>query len=77
MARRHRNRKHRRPPVEPVLPDDSGLDTWFYYGNQRMWVVGFTEGGAPYGAVEDLDDPWIFDSDDLESPQAFTDAEPF
>lgn len=33
---------------------DDGLLSYVYFGNQRMLVVGYTPGGAPYGPVETL-----------------------
>ena len=34
---------------EPRLEGDG----WQEYGGELMWVMGFTEGGAPYGLTED------------------------
>jgi hypothetical protein len=39
----------KRPRTEPV---DLGED-WIWVGDQRMFVVGSTLGGAPYGWVDD------------------------
>ncbi len=30
---------------EPSLPEED----WFDYGSDSLWIVGYTEGGAPYG----------------------------
>jgi hypothetical protein len=30
-------------------------DHWFYFGDYRMFVVGCTPSGTPYGAIESLD----------------------
>lgn len=54
------NRWSVRPPGvpkkrKPVEPPDVDLD-WIYVGDQRMFVVGYTSGGAPFGYVEGLDD---------------------
>ncbi|MGH3989758.1 MAG: hypothetical protein ACRDTZ_20970 [Pseudonocardiaceae bacterium] len=32
--------------------DDPTLE-WVVVGDRRMFVVGYTEGGAPYGCYED------------------------
>jgi hypothetical protein len=42
----------KRPRAEPV--DLEGH--WIWIGDQRMFVVGFTPGGAPYGWVDDSPD---------------------
>ena len=31
---------------------EDGLNTWIDYFGVRMFVVGYTEGGAPYGHLE-------------------------
>ena len=53
-AKRRRREKGKRPialrDTEPMEP----LDQWFYFGDYRMYVVGYTPGGAPYGSVERL-----------------------
>lgn len=56
-----------RPPASPRRdrgsidePDDdqAGDLEWAWVGGQRMFVVGFTPGGAPFGYYEeDLEDP--------------------
>jgi hypothetical protein len=39
----------KRPPAEPAdFPTDFDED-WVWIGDQRMFVVGYTLGGAPYG----------------------------
>jgi hypothetical protein len=35
-----------------ALCTDGGLDAWVDYCGGRMFVIGYTEGGAPYGHVE-------------------------
>lgn len=30
---------------EPSLPAEG----WFHYGDDALWIVDYTEGGAPYG----------------------------
>ena len=42
----------KRPRTEPV---DLG-GNWIWAGDERMFVVGFTPGGAPYGWVDDRPD---------------------
>lgn len=42
----------RPPPVPkppPAEPDDRD---WIWVGDQRMFIVGYTSGGAPFGYVE-------------------------
>lgn len=54
MSRRRPGGKRRRH--EEVLPSavctEDGLNTWIDYCGGRMFVVGYTEGGAPYGHLE-------------------------
>lgn len=38
------------PPAEPDDPD------WIWLGDQRMFVVGYTPGGAPFGYIEGVDE---------------------
>jgi hypothetical protein len=43
-------------PKRPrTAPADLGKD-WIWIGDQRMFVVGYTPGGAPYGWVDDSHD---------------------
>ena len=42
--------KRRQRPLQD--PDDD-LFQWMDVGGQRMWVVGYTPGGMPYGLTED------------------------
>lgn len=46
-----------RPPKAPKrqLPRYEPEDEWIVVGDQRMFVVGYTAGGAPYGLVEDIE----------------------
>ena len=37
------------PPAEPAELDED----WIWIGDRRMFVVGYTPGGAPYGWVDD------------------------
>ena len=39
----------KRPPAEPADFDEG----WVWIGDQRMFVVGYTPGGAPYGWIDD------------------------
>jgi hypothetical protein len=56
-------RPQKQPKRKPPPPDlDDGLDQWVYFGSQRIWVVGYTSGGAPYGLTEDVYDA-PFDDD--------------
>ena len=38
----------KRPPAEPADFDEG----WVWIGDQRMFVVGYTPGGAPYGSID-------------------------
>jgi hypothetical protein len=42
----------KRPRTEPVDLDGN----WTWLGDRRMFVIGFTPGGAPYGWVDDSPD---------------------
>ena len=50
-----------RPPSIPrhrakqELDNGSGIE-WFRYGNEIMFVVGYTSGGAPYGYVQTIEE---------------------
>ncbi len=56
-------RPQKQPKRKQPPPDlDDCLDQWVDFGSQRIWVVGYTSGGAPYGLTEDeFDAP--FDDD--------------
>ena len=42
----------KRPRAEPAdFSADSG-EGWVWFGDQRMFVVGYTSGGAPYGWID-------------------------
>ena len=50
-------RPQKQPKRKQPPPDlDDGLDQWVYVGSQRIWVVGYTSGGAPFGLTEDEHD---------------------
>jgi hypothetical protein len=38
----------KRPPAEPADCDEG----WVWIGGHRMFVVGYTPGGAPYGWID-------------------------
>lgn len=40
--------------VRPV-PATDGMFEWTVVGDQRIWVVGYTSGGMPYGLVEEIE----------------------
>jgi hypothetical protein len=43
--------------TDPDADMDPGADTeWMHNGDEIMFVVGHTAGGAPFGCVSDLDD---------------------
>jgi hypothetical protein len=53
MSLRGRRRHRRRGPARPTKGVvDDGTNQWIEYCGSAMWVVGFTEGGAPYGLLE-------------------------
>lgn len=47
----------KRSPIEPVDEDDE--DGWTWVGDQRMFVAGYTAGGAPYGYIEEADTDYL------------------
>jgi hypothetical protein len=54
VSRRRRGGKggrHEHILLSAICTED-GLNTWIDYCGGRMFVVGHTEGGAPYGHVE-------------------------
>ena len=74
---RHRHRPGYRRRVDPssAAEVDEGLCRWIDYCGGRMFVVGYTEGGAPYGHVE-----WpsrVFIDGDGAPRERDEDAEPF
>jgi hypothetical protein len=58
--RRHANGKRRH---QPDTGDGPAEFDWLVVGERRMFVVGYTEGGAPYGCFEDESDDDVFDGD--------------
>jgi hypothetical protein len=46
-----------RPPKAPKRqqPQYEPEDEWIIIGDERMFVVGYTPGGAPYGYVEEIE----------------------
>jgi aminoglycoside phosphotransferase (APT) family kinase protein len=60
---RRRSRKPHRPIVKGTQPRQSPRaaeneprlegEEWVEWGDQRIWAVGFTPGGAPYGLTEE------------------------
>ncbi len=51
-GRRGRGRRREREQVDQQQLDDPAPG-WMVVGDRRMFVVGFTPGGAPYGCYED------------------------
>ena len=43
----------KRPPAEPANLPAADDDGWVWIGDQRMFVVGYTPGGTPYGWIDD------------------------
>lgn len=54
----------RYPKQPPAEPEPDGPE-WIWVGDQRMFVVGYTAGGAPFGYVEGLDDLADTDPEDV------------
>jgi hypothetical protein len=50
--RRRREQANREPALGDSIPGDPTPE-WMDVGGRRMFVVGFTPGGAPYGCYED------------------------
>ena len=42
----------KQPPAEPADPPADFDEGWVWIGEQRMFVVGYTPGGAPYGWID-------------------------
>lgn len=73
--KRHRRGGRRQVEPLPAAEVDDGLCRWIDYCGGRMFVVGHTEGGAPYGTVE-----WparAFIDSDGALRECDEDAEPF
>ena len=43
----------KQPPAEPADSPADFDEGWVWIGDQRMFVVGYTPGGAPYGWIDD------------------------
>ncbi len=65
MRRKQANR-------EPALADPT--PEWMDVGGRRMFVVGFTSGGAPYGCYEDEFDEDLMIIDAADDPPTPTDG---
>lgn len=65
MAKRHQG--HRRRERPHGIESGDGLCKWVDYGGARMFVVGYTPGGAPYGWIEGTEENWL--DEDSEHPQ--------
>jgi hypothetical protein len=64
MAKRHRGDR-RRARSHDLEADDSPFE-WVEYIGARMFVAGYTPGGAPYGWWV-TDDSWL--DEDIDHPQ--------
>jgi hypothetical protein len=53
MTKRHQ--RDRRRALQHGIEADDGLYEWVDYLGARMFVMGYTSGGAPYGWVEGTD----------------------
>jgi hypothetical protein len=60
--RKRRSNRPARPPVRETAADQSE-PMWVDVGGRRMFVVGWTSGGAPYGVFEDEMDAEMKDVD--------------
>ena len=67
MAKRHQG--NRRRARSHGLEADDGLCDWVDYGDARMFVVGYTLGGAPYGWIEGVDGSWLDEDNDHPPPE--------
>jgi hypothetical protein len=66
MAKRHQGDHRARPHgIEAGV----GLCEWVDYGDARMFVVGYTPGGAPYGWIEGTDGSWLDEDNDHPPPE--------
>jgi hypothetical protein len=66
MVNRHQGDRRRARPhgIEAYV-----LCEWADYGDTRMFVVGYTPGGAPYGWVEGTDGSWLDEDNDQRQPE--------
>jgi len=62
QQRRRASRRKRQPVRETAA--DQAYPIWIDVSGRRMFVVGYTSGGAPYGIFEDEMDA---DPDDLDT----------
>jgi hypothetical protein len=53
MAKRYRRNSRSVGQREPDAHD--GLSDWVTYGDTRIFVVGHTSGGTPFGWIEGVD----------------------
>jgi hypothetical protein len=65
MARRKRQRRssYRTCRPAPGATDEDSCPGWVDIFGRRMFVVGYTPGGAPYGIFEDAMDASMDDLD--------------
>jgi hypothetical protein len=67
MAKRHQGERRRARPRG--IEADDGFCEWVDYGDARMFVVGYTPGGAPYGWIEGTDESWLDEDNDHPQPE--------
>jgi hypothetical protein len=67
MVKRHQS--DRRSARLHGIEAGDGLRDWVDYGDARMFVVGYTPGGAPYGWVEGVDGSWLDEDNDHPQPE--------
>lgn len=67
-CRTRREQANREPALEDPTPE------WMDVGGRRMFVVGFTSGGAPYGCYDDEFDEDLMIMDAVDDPPTPTDG---
>jgi len=70
---RQRKRRSHRPARRPIRGTATGQadPIWVDVCGRRMFVVGWTSGGAPYGVFEDEMDAGMNDVDAADSDQPY------
>ena len=69
-ARKRRSRRPGRRPARETAADQAD-PIWVDVCGRRMFVVGWTSGGAPYGVFEDEMDDGMPDIDTSERDQPY------
>ena len=63
-----RYRRDRRAVSARELGAYDGLSDWVTYGDTRMFVAGYTPGGAPYGWIDGVDRASLDEDNDSPLP---------